>query len=213
MVHFGWDRNEDMKKDIFRSQVPLWIAGLDERSGVTLAMVPGSERYDAGPLPLGREPRLAIGRDRAYFASADSVFVHVYSLDGRSLPPLRAATARVRATPADRAAAIERDVEIMGESSRKFVVQSHSAAPKVEFLPATRDLIVDGDDNLWVQHFPRGGVSTVMWTVFARSGAVLATVQLPAVLEVFEIGRDYVLGRYTDVGEAVPEVRIYKLKR
>lgn len=40
-----------------------------------------------------------------------------------------------------------------------------------------------------------------------------ATVPLPTALEVYEVGRDYVLGRYVDADESVPEVRLYAVTR
>ena len=46
-----------------------------------------------------------------------------------------------------------------------------------------------------------------------NDGRVRATIALPAALEVYEIGRDYVLGRYIDADAAVPEVRLYRLMR
>jgi hypothetical protein len=36
---------------------------------------------------------------------------------------------------------------------------------------------------------------------------------MPKHLEVYEIGRDYVLGRYLDPDESVPLVRMYRLTR
>ena len=49
--------------------------------------------------------------------------------------------------------------------------------------------------------------------MFSADGTMRATVLLPTALEVYEIGRDYVLGRYVDADESVPEVRLYSLTR
>jgi len=49
--------------------------------------------------------------------------------------------------------------------------------------------------------------------VFDTNGALVAELDLPTHLEVFEIGADYVLGRYLDPAEAVPQVRLYHFKR
>lgn len=217
MLHQGWEDFKKSKQGVFRANVPVWMSGLNDAPGSLLGMLPGSERFNepggGAPLPLGREPRLALGRDRAYYATGDSMFVDVFALTGERLPPLRQSGARARASAADRADALERDVAVMGEKSRRNMEALHARAPKAEFLPATREIVVDADDNVWVQHFPRGGARTVSWTVFSRSGVAVSTVQLPTPLEVFEIGRDYVLGRYTDSEAAVPEVHMYKLKR
>jgi len=102
---------------------------------------------------------------------------------------------------------------MMGEKARRRIEQSYASMPLTTFLPGTRDLVIDADDNLWVQHFPRAGQANVTWTVFGNDGRVRATIALPATLEVYEIGRDYVLGRYIDADAAVPEVRLYRLMR
>ncbi|HEX6050496.1 MAG TPA: hypothetical protein VFZ21_14550 [Gemmatimonadaceae bacterium] len=54
------------------------------------------------------------------------------------------------------------------------------------------------------------GSSTVAWRVFDRDGATVAVVDLPVHLAVFEIGADYLLGRYLDPEESIPQVRLYR---
>ena len=53
----------------------------------------------------------------------------------------------------------------------------------------------------------------VTWRVFGRSGSPVAHVELPTHLTGFEIGSDYVLGRYLDPDESIPQVRVYRLTR
>lgn len=53
----------------------------------------------------------------------------------------------------------------------------------------------------------------MLWTVFTNTGAQLAEVRLPNNLDVYEIGNDYVLARYMDPEESIPEVRMYRLNR
>ena len=52
-----------------------------------------------------------------------------------------------------------------------------------------------------------------MWRVFGQDGAHVAHVDLPTYLDVYEIGSDYVLGRYLDPDESIPQVRLYRLTR
>jgi hypothetical protein len=213
VVNVGWDSDKNMKPEVNRSLTAYWIARTDSSAPVPLGDMPGSERIGHRPYPLGREPRVAIGATRAYVALADSFVVRVFDLTGKALPSLSAPVPRVAATPADLVAEREREIAMMGERARKSTELEYQKIPLPKFLPATRDLIVDSDGNLWVQHYPRAALPTVSWTVFSPAGTVLSTVALPTVMEVYEIGRDYVLGRYIDPDESVPEVRLYPLSR
>ena len=53
------------------------------------------------------------------------------------------------------------------------------------------------------------GGAAIRWTEGVRA---LCRAEWPA-LEIYEIGADYVLGRYIDPDEQVPEVRLYGLIR
>jgi hypothetical protein len=199
----GWGGSSgERSPHVFRPVVPYWISRADSSNSTAVGTLPGGDRTtnDQRPLPLGRDPRVAISASRMYIAPSDSFLVLVYDHTGKALSPLIARVPRVRATLADFTAEREREIAMVGERARKMVEATYSSITMPTFLPATRDLIVDADDNLWVQHFPRALSVTVAWTVFSPGGKTRATVVLPTALEVYEIGRDYVLGRYVDPG-------------
>ena len=79
-------------------------------------------------------------------------------------------------------------------------------------LPPYRELQVDSEQNLWVRDYARSGPVNVNWTVFNPSGKQITEIALPNALEIFEIGKDYILGRYIDPEAGVPEVRMYRLR-
>ncbi len=205
------ERNPSGRKAVNRPLMPFRIFPADSRAGVSLGELPGIEQYGSGRYPLGRDPRVAIGSTRAYIALADSLSLRVFSTAGAVLPSVSLRTARVAATRADLEAFKEAEIATMGEKSRPMYNTLYADVPLPEYLPATRDLLIDASDHVWVQHFPRAAARTVLWTVFSPSGKPVATIALPTALEVYEIGRDYVLGRYIDPDEAVPEVRLYRL--
>jgi hypothetical protein len=210
-VMYEWERDSDMQEGVYRPFVPYWITRADSTKGVSLGSFPASERFGQGPLALGREPRVALSSSRAYVALADSMHILVFDLAGKALPPLRASYRPIASTPADWNEELERWIALVGERMRPQAVNMFRDMPRPRFLPATRDLIVDAQQQLWVQHFPRAAEPLVNWTVFAPNGQVRATAQLPTRLEVYEIGTDYVLGRYVNPDTDVPEVRLYKL--
>jgi hypothetical protein len=114
---------------------------------------------------------------------------------------------------ADIQEAIEREIANRGESSRKDVEAAYAAMKFPTTLPAYTDLRVDSNNLVWIRPYPRGSPTSVRWSVFDPKGALVSEVDLPTHLEVFEIGADYVLGRYLDPAEAIPQVRLYHFKR
>jgi hypothetical protein len=212
-VHMGWDSNKDMKDGPGRSLTRYWIAPADSTAGVTLGMLPGSERHGATPRMLGREPRVAVGADAAYVALADSLSILVFDFSGKPRAPLRADFAPVSSTAADVEAEKERWLAMLGEGARRGIESMFAAQERPRLLPATRELLVDATGLVWVQSYPSASQRTVTWTVFRASGGVYARVSLPVALEVFEIGRDYVLGQVISEDTGVPEVHLYSLTR
>lgn len=200
-------------KSINRPTLPFRIAPADSGVGMSLGELPGMENYSNGPLALGRDPRVAIGRTAAYVALSDSFDIRVYDLNGKQRTSFTQAIPRVRATASDLEAEKERQIASMGEGMRAGINRMFTDMPLTEFLPATRDIVVDADDNLWVQHYPQAKQVVVRWTIFSNSGQVRGTLEHPAAFDIYEIGRDYILGRYRDSREGIPEVRMYSLKR
>ncbi len=216
-VVMGWAADRDMKAEAYRPNVRYWLARTDTTVEVQLGSMPGGDRWREGggdrPMPLGREPRVAISAARAYVDLGDRLEVLVFDLSGKALPSLSAPVARVRVTKADVDAEREREIASMGERARTTMERSYSTITMPEFLPATRNLLVDATGNVWVQHYPSAALPRVQWTVFAPDGQVRATISMPVALAVYEIGADYVLGRYIDSDEQVPEVRLYRLTK
>src|SRR5688572_27921089 len=80
-------------------------------------------------------------------------------------------------------------------------------------LAAYGALDVDDGPNLWVLDYPIPGTTMTRWSVYDTSRKEIASATLPRYLEVYEIGEDYVLGRYLDPDASIPEVRLYRLRR
>lgn len=209
----GWEKDGDMKASVYRPIVPYMLSRADSSAPKVLANLSGPERIGPRPYPLGLDPRIAIGAARAYVALSDSLEIHTFDMNGTRQPSLLDKVPRTSATAADLDAEKEREVTMMGERARKSIDASYAKMPLTKFLPGSRDIIIDREENVWVQHFPRAASKSVLWTVFGANGKVRARVEMPTAFELYEVGRDYVLGRYIDADEAVPEVRLYKLTR
>jgi len=81
-------------------------------------------------------------------------------------------------------------------------------------LPAFATVMADALDHLWVREYPVPGreYRAPLWTVFDPEGRVLGLVETPPRLLLYEIGADYVLGRW--FGETrVVQVQVWPLRR
>ena len=216
-VHYRWPARSEMKVGAFRTPVPVWLSAADSSTGKSLGTIKGSERWGtphgSSPLPLGREPRIAIGATRAYIGDAESFEIKVFAPDGSTLESIKKTAKLTAVTSKDISDEIEREVARVGEKERKRVEADFSSIRMPKILPPYRALVVDADDNLWVQNYARSTPNAVTWTVFDTRGTQLTELQLPFTLDVFEIGKDYVLGKYVDPNESVPEVRMYRLEK
>jgi len=70
--------------------------------------------------------------------------------------------------------------------------------PFPERIPVYRRLLVDAERNLWAERYRAPWEDEPSWYVFDEQGAWLGEVAMSPGLHVFEIGTDYVLGRYRD---------------
>jgi len=221
-VHIGWGANNEIKAGLHRSVVPVWLSAADSGAPRMIDSVPGSERWGTvrenrlvgtRPLPLGKQPVVGIGRSRAYVGSGDRFQVRVFDLSGDPQEPLQRSEAPAAVSREDIRDEIERVVASAGEARRAAVERSYGEITLPSTLPAYTALVVDADDHVWIRPFPRGASATVRWSVFAPTGKLVAGVAVPKHLEVHEIGRDYLLGRFLDPEEGIPQVRQYRLTR
>jgi hypothetical protein len=220
-VHIGWENfRQDAKGGVYRARVPVWLSRADSSAPVIVDSVPGSERWGlvrdgqlrgAGPLPLGKQPVLAMGRTRAYIGTADRFEILSYDANGRPGAPLQRDEPSVPVTRDDIRAEIDRAVG-GAEARREAIERSYAEMTLPSTLPPYTALLVDADDHVWVRSYPRG-TGAVRWSVFSPAGRLVAEVAVPRHLEVYEIGRDYLLGRYLDPEEEIPQVRQYRLTR
>lgn len=79
-------------------------------------------------------------------------------------------------------------------------------------LPAFSELLVDDEGNVWVRTFPWPGEETSRWDVFKSDGQLLGTVTFPPRFRPTHIGRNFVLGGWTDDLD-VEHVRMYPLSK
>lgn len=216
-VHHGWYPYREEQIGRQRSPVPVWLASAHGSDRVELGEVAGPEYgaygYGAGPALLGRTPQLAIGRRAVYVGTADSGVVSVFSLAGEPAGERRLPGSPRRATDADLERA--KRLDSMGQSAlqQRQTREEWALDTPPAYLPAYDALVVDADDHLWVRRYPAANEERVEWIVFDTDGTHVATVPLPALLTVHEVGRDYIAGIVQDPFSGTHAVRVLKLSR
>ncbi|HLA91026.1 MAG TPA: hypothetical protein VJL28_11415 [Gemmatimonadaceae bacterium] len=221
-VHLGYQSPRDIKAGPYRSTLPVWLSGADSAIRRLIDSVPGWEAWGqvrdgrmagARALPLSRQPVLGAGRTQFYVGSGDQFRIRALDSSGREVAVLQRTASADAVSEADVRNEMEREISIRGESWRRRTEQDYAEMKLPTTLPPYTILIVDESDYVWVRPWPRAALASLRWSVFDPRGRLAAEVDVPAFLEVFEIGREYLLGRYFDPNEAVPQVRLYRLRR
>lgn len=221
-AHFGWETRPDMKGGAYRAMVPFWLSRADSAVQRTVGAFPGSERYGfvvdgqmrgSRPLPLGKQPAIALAADRLYVGTAERYEVRAFDLSGKQVAVIRKPGVTLETTSDDIAYAMDREIAGQPDGARARIERSYAEMPLPKTVPAYAAIRVDARGLLWVQDYPRRKSPTVAWSVFDAQGRQVADVALPVHLEVYEIGDDYVLGRFMDPEESIPQVRLYRLTR
>jgi hypothetical protein len=168
-------------------------------------------RMAASTRAFGRAPVAATIADAFYFGASDSYELARYDASGELQQLIRKTQQNVSVTAED----IERwkgeHFEEEDENTRMFWERMHADMPFPETMPAYQRVVVDAESNLWVEEYRRPGDEQPRWTVFDPEGVMLGVVATPPNFQVFQIGSDFMLGRWTDELD-VEHVQLYKLK-
>ncbi len=159
-------------------------------------------------------PRPAtLAADNLFFlGTGESFRITAYDLAGRPVQVFTKPHRPARVTSAD-LSVLERDeVDALSDPNAiALVKQRYRTAPRASVLPAhDRYLLRDPEGNLWIQDFQSPGAPHVIWSVFAANGHYRGVVSFPARFRALEIGRDYVLGSWTDEFGSL-HLRLYDL--
>ncbi len=197
-----------------RPEQPIFAT---DRNGNRLGFVdtiPGTERWghDRGSQPalFGRTPVHTVGPGGVVVGSADAPEIRVHALPGplvrviRWAGTRRAVTAGHIARARDSALAAARSENARRRSERQFA----EAVFPDSFPPYDRAL-VDAGGRIWLRDYRVPGDTTTTWTVFGDDGGAIERVTLPTGLWLFEVGADYLIGRWKDALDN-EYVRVYR---
>ena len=188
---------------------PIWIAS---SAGDTIRKL-GDLPY-AEVRPLGKITQLAVSNSRLLVGTADSGYVDSYTLSGDSALAIRVGNDGRAPSEANFDRALDSWVaQFPNRADReksKELLRSMMSMP--DRLPPYSDVLTDPDGNLWIVLSAPGDSATHIRAV-DLSGKVRAEVMLPNDFTLFEVGRDYLLGRYEDPDSGAHHVALYRLNR
>jgi hypothetical protein len=182
-----------------------WFLGTEWYVRTEEQMVAASTRA------FGRGPVTTVYGDGFYFGDSDSYEIGYHDATGSLTRLVRKAHTNLPVTAEDTELWIqERSEDADDENERIFFERMYAEMPFPETMPAYESIFVDAEGNLWVEAYRRPGDEQPRWTVFDRDGALLGVVETPPRFRIFQVGSDFVLGRWLDDLD-VQHVRIYEL--
>lgn len=201
-IRFGRDAPAGARRDSSLSV----LFDLDGDSLSTLGRFPAVDRFiratgtgmTVARALFGRSTYRAAYGESWFVATNDAYVIDELDSEGTLVRSIRRAVAPVEVT----SAMIDREIEVhlssMDEQFQKMLAPLYAEMPKPRVLPSYGGLEVDPGGNLWVRHYGTVANPVYARTVFDPSGRMLGDIEFPPGLSVYEIGEDYVLGRWRD---------------
>ena len=180
--------------------VPVWegfFAGMHE-----YRVRPNSQYYP----PFDILPDAVLGRNGFFLSLGEDQGPEIleYDLSGRLRRVIRLAEAVVAPSPGDidKLVEFQFDPHDLPDTSRErrsgITARAYREMPLPKILPVFSRLLVDEVGWLWAELYRFDVRAPVRWLVFNPNGEGLGSVDMPSDLEIWQIGRDFVLGVWED---------------
>ena len=155
---------------------------------------------DRGAYIFAPTAAIAVGDSTIWYGDGEHYELRELAPDGRLLRIVRLAREGIGVTQADRTAyrgAVTRQVQ--GTPRAATMEATLDSSVFADTFPVFDQIVVDDLGNLWVRNYQWFDLgSGKAWTVFDAQGRFLGEVTTPSILEVHQIGADFVLGRMQD---------------
>jgi hypothetical protein len=197
----------------YSSEDGSFLNGLGTYSGSEQIFRTGrTQIVHVNPRPFGRNAILTTSGNSLYVGTQDSYEISVFSnLDTlQALIRLQRENAPVTQAHIDR----YKNARLANVHSRERAAREArlDSLPWPHAMPAYSTMMVDTEGNLWVADHRPFGVEQPVWNVFDSSYHLLGSVETPLSLTIFDIGPDYILGRWRD-GSGMESIRVYRLEK
>jgi hypothetical protein len=190
-----------------RSKATLWIGDAYGDSLTVVGVLPLAENRT-----LGKITQVAITDQHLFVGTADSAFLDVYDLGGRHTATLSVSTAPRPTTEQHYHRALDVALAVFNDANYRDQLRTlMQRLPMPQFLPLYTGLIADADNVLWLT-LSAPGDSVTRLQALSEDGRLLADLEIPAELILFEAGHDYLLGTVQD-DDYVHHLVMYRLTR
>ncbi len=184
----------------------------------TIGVFPGGESYQTtdgeawvgGGLVFGKFGYAAVAGDGFYYGSSDRWEIEYRTKEGDLQRVLRLDRPNLPVTQEDIDRYISDRMERASPDRRQVYEAMYEHMPFPEWMPAYGEFEVDAEGDLWVGEYRKPGDDQPRWQVLSPDGVFLGVVETPPRFRIFEIGSDYLLGRWADDMD-VEHIRMYEL--
>ena len=172
------------------------ILALNDASGNVVAEIGELPFFNMNP--VDQITQVALSNDRVYVGTGDSAWIDVYSIKGDTLSSFAVGAGPRPVTEAHLETAIDEwGSQLSGRDDRAQFAEMASGIPQPDHLPFYSGLRLDSEGLLWVVLSVPGDPETHL-RAFDEAGEVVAELYVPEDMTVFEVGSDYVLGKFDD---------------
>ncbi len=147
---------------------------------------------------FSRTTRRAVYDNLVFVGTNDEYAIDVYDDAGNLVRSIRREVTPTVVTAELFSAEVEHRISEIEERFREIMAPLYEDMPRSEVQPFYSGLLTDPDGHLWVRRYTPESDPEWEWSVFDSSGRWLGDVVSPTGLEIYEVGRDYVLGLWRD---------------
>jgi hypothetical protein len=155
---------------------------------------------DRGAWVFGPTAVHALADSTIWYGTAERFDLREITSDGRTRRIFRLDKPPAPVMSTDRVAYVSaagRQVEGTGLAGRMDTTLQASVF--ADSFPAYDRILVDDEGNVWARNYQWFDIgSGYAWSVFDPDGRYLGVVRVPSLLEIFQIGSDFVLGHMAD---------------
>ena len=211
-------RTDTVRTQVRRDSIIYARGNMDGALTDTIGVFPGGEYFTKQwgrgavsqlPRAFGRYPQLAVNGEGFYFGSSDSYEIDYFTSTGKRIRSIRLDRPNRRVTTRDIERYKDELIEDWGELRERAKVIANEM-PYPETMPAYGAIRVDETGNLWVASYPGPAGEPTRWKVFSPDGELVADIETPAGFTIYQIGADFVIGKWED-DLGVEHVRKYRL--